>query len=203
MLDVGDNIGGGAPGNSTALLDEALAQGVTGLFCPIVDRDAYAVAVGAGLGAEVELTVGAATPTSLGGPVRLRGHITALHDGRFQDDSPTHGGFRDFDTGGSALLSTDRDQFVLITRGRIQSTTLALPRSVGVEPSDRSVIVAKGVVAPRAAYHHLTANFILADTPGITCADPRRLTYRNRPHPLHPFDLEAGRRDAKRWTRLP
>lgn len=201
LLDVGDNIGGGAPGDSTVLLAEALAQEVGGLFCPIVDPEAYAVAVAAGLGAEVELTLGAATPDSVGEPVRLRGHVAALHDGCFQDDSSTHGGFRHFDSGGSVLVTTDRDQSLLITRRRIQSTSLALPRSVGVEPGGRSVIVAKGVIAPRAAYHRLTSNFILADTPGITRADPRLLTYRNRPRPLHPFDPEATRADAKRWAR--
>jgi microcystin degradation protein MlrC len=199
LLDVGDNIGGGAPGDSTVLLAEALAQGTTDFFCPIVDPAAYAVAVGAGLGAEVELTVGAATPDSVGEPVRLRGRVAALHDGRFQDGTSTHGGFRHFDSGGSVLVTTDRDQSLLITRLRIQSTSLALPRSVGIEPGEQAVIVAKGVVAPRAAYRSLTSNFILADTPGITRADATQLRYHRRPQPLFPFDKNASRSDASTW----
>ena len=64
-------------------------------------------------------------------------------------------------------------------------------RAVGLEPRDQRIIVAKGVVAPRAGYAPVAADFLLADTPGVTAAELGQLEYRRRPQPLWPLEPDT------------
>src|SRR5215204_4171390 len=56
LVDVGDNIGGGTPGDGTVLLAELLAQGAQEATMVIADAEAAHAAFAAGVGATVRLT---------------------------------------------------------------------------------------------------------------------------------------------------
>ncbi len=192
LLDVGDNIGGGSPGDSTVLLDEATAAGASGVVCSVWDEEAAGIATIAGAGAEVDLSVGGRTAVSVGPVLRLRGRVARLSDGVFEDPGPTHAGVRRFDAGPTARVTLDGGNEVLITSRAMPSHSPEQLRDVGLEPERVAVIVAKGVVAPRAGYEPIAAGFVLADTPGITTADLSRLDYRNRPASVWPLDRDAA-----------
>ena len=49
------------------------------------------------------------------------------------------------------------------------------------------MLVAKGAVAPRAAYEEVSARVIEVDTPGITAVNPNSFTYHYRPKPMSPL----------------
>jgi microcystin degradation protein MlrC len=68
--------------------------------------------------------------------------------------------------------------------------------SVGVKPERKQVIVAKGVVAPRAAYEPIASQIILVNTPGSTSADLSTFTYHRRRRPLFPFERNAQYKPA-------
>ena len=55
LVDVGDNIGGGTPGDGTVLLAELLAQGAQEATIVIADAEAAQAAFAAGVGATVRL----------------------------------------------------------------------------------------------------------------------------------------------------
>ncbi|MEN3284475.1 MAG: hypothetical protein V7607_5615 [Solirubrobacteraceae bacterium] len=188
LLDVGDNIGGGSPGDSTVLLAEALERDVRGFVATLCDERAVEQALGAALGAEVEVSVGATTPVSVGPRVQVRGRLTRVTDGRFEDPNPTHGGFRFYDSGPTVRVSTEAGQDLVLTSQAIVPFSPEQLRSVGIEPQEQRVIVLKGVVAPRAGYEPLTSEFLLVNTPGVTCADLSELSYSRRPQPLWPID---------------
>jgi microcystin degradation protein MlrC len=63
--------------------------------------------------------------------------------------------------------------------------------SIGIFPERYRVVVAKGVVAPRAAYEPIAREIIMANTPGVTSADLSTFDYRNRRRPLYPFEEDA------------
>lgn len=192
LLDVGDNIGGGSPGDSTVLLQEGLRQGVRSLLLSLHDPEAVRQCETAGEGGRIALAVGAKTDQMHGQPVPVEGTVIGLHDGRFEDPGPTHGGIRDFDAGPTAVLRCDAGPTILLHAHAVMNTSLEEYRSVGLEPTRFQVIIAKGVNAPRFAYVPIATELIQVDTPGVTSADLSRFSYRNRPRPLFPFERDAA-----------
>ena len=51
--------------------------------------------------------------------------------------------------------------------------------SLGIYPERQKILVAKGTVAPRAAYEPVSAKIILVDSPGSTAVNPARFTFHN------------------------
>jgi microcystin degradation protein MlrC len=191
LLDVGDNIGGGSPGDSTVLLAESVAQQLDGVVASVWAPDAVQRAVAAGVGEEVELAVGQRTPVSAGPRVTLGGRVTALTDGRFEDPNSTHAGARYYDGGPTARLSTAAGQEIIMTSRPMPSWSPEELRAVGLEPARQRAIIAKGVVAPRAGYEAVTGDFLLVDTPGVTAASLSEFTYDRRSRPLWPLERDA------------
>ena len=58
------------------------------------------------------------------------------------------------------------------------------------------MIVAKGVIAPRAALSSLTDEFMVVDTPGASAADFQSFDFTRRRVPLFPFEPNAALSDA-------
>jgi microcystin degradation protein MlrC len=191
LLDVGDNVGGGSPADSTHVLEAAQRLGVRGVFHSLCDPEAVAACVAAGLGANVVLDVGGKTDDRHGAPVRIRGVVEALSDGRWEDPGDTHGGFRFFDTGPTALVRTDDDHAVLLNSLPQGNVSLQQLVSVGLDPRAQPIIVAKGVHSPRAAFEPIAAEMIWLNTPGCTTADLGVLEYSHRRRPMFPFEPDA------------
>jgi microcystin degradation protein MlrC len=63
----------------------------------------------------------------------------------------------------------------------------------GVDPDRFDLIVAKGVIAPMAAYAPVAkGGFLHVDTPGVTRADMTKLDYHRRRKPMFPFERDAS-----------
>ncbi len=191
LLDVGDNVGGGSPADSTHVLAAAQRLGVRNLFHSLCDPDAVDRCNLAGLGATVRLHVGGHTDDLHGNPVEVIGRVRHLDDGRFEDPGVVHGGFRFFDAGPRALIETDDGHLVLLTSRPMGNTSRAELTSVGLVPEDLDIIVAKGVHSPRGAYEPIAAEMIQLNTAGCTSADLSALSYRHRRRPLFPFEPQA------------
>lgn len=191
LLDVGDNIGGGSPGDSVVILHEVIRQGASGVFASVAAPEAVRVCDEAGLGATVDVEVGAATDDRVGPPIRLTGLVAALSDGRFEDPSPTHGGRRYYDAGPTALLDIGNGNRVALTTEAMNSHSPVQLTSLGVDPSALRAIVAKGVNSPLAGYGPVVADHVFVDTPGCTAADLSGLSYHRRRVPMLPFETDV------------
>ena len=180
VLDVGDNIGGGSTGDSTALLHKARHLGVIGVFQTLFDPDSVSECVNTGNAANVDLTVGGKQPGTPTPAFSIRGRVVATSNGLYEDPTPTHGGFRFFDAGPSAVVETDDGHTLLLTSKLVPNTSLEQLRHIGLDPTSFSILVGKGVNAPKAAYQPIVDRMIYADTPGVTAANLDFLHYRNR-----------------------
>lgn len=191
LLDVGDNIGGGSPADSTVLLELAQRLGARGYLQTLYDPEAVAACVAAGVGATVTLAVGGKTDDRHGRPVTVTGRVRLLADGKFEDPRPTHGGWRFFDGGTTAVLETADDHTLVLTSKRIGNTSIEQMYSLGIRPERYRIVVAKGVQSPRPAYEPIAAEIMPANTPGVTSADLATFDYRRRRRPLYPFETET------------
>lgn len=191
LLDVGDNVGGGSPADSTHVLAAAQRLGISGLFHSLCDPEAVAACIDAGVGNTVAIDVGGKTDDLHGSPVSIVGNVKVLTDGKFEDAGPTHGGFRFFDGGLSALVETTDDHSILLTSLPMGNTSREQLRSVGLDPLTHPIIVAKGVHSPRGTYEPIAAEMLWLNTPGCTAADVTALPYERRRVPMFPFERDT------------
>ncbi len=191
LFDVGDNVGGGSPGDSTLILHAARRLGISGLVQAVGDGEAVQECERVGVGGRVSLAVGGKTDDRHGTPFPIAGTVTALSDGRYEATGPTHGGFRFYDDGPSAAVTTDDGHIlVLITRPG-GTASLQQFRSLGIEPTAAKILIAKGVQSPRPAVEPIAREMIWVATPGVTTADIATFAYRHRRVPLYPLELDA------------
>jgi microcystin degradation protein MlrC len=191
LLDTGDNIGGGSPGDSTILLELAQRHGIRRFVQTIFDPEVVAICVAAGVGSQVRVAVGGKTDLLHGRPVHVEGRVRALTDGRFEEAGSSHAGIRYFDAGTTAVLETDHDLTLVISSKLVMPTSVRVLTSAGIVPADYQILVAKGVQSVRPAYEGIAAEILAVATPGVTTIDLTSLLYRNRPRPMFPFEPDT------------
>jgi microcystin degradation protein MlrC len=179
LADVGDNVGGGCPGDGTALLGELLRQGASGAVVIIADAVAALEAVALGEGAWFAGEVGGRTDGMHGGPVLIEGRVVRTTDGRYTTTGTWMSG-QTFSMGRTAVVDCGGTEVVL-TEERVPPFHREQLTSVGIDPAQRAIIVAKGAVAWRAAFGDLARTVIEVDTPGICPVDPDVLPRRTVP----------------------
>ncbi len=183
LMDAGDNIGGGSAGDSTYILAELLKQKAEGWAVVISDPGAVQTAIRAGVGGVFDMPVGGKTDNMHGDSVRVKGRVKGIHDGRFIETEARHGGGRYWDMGISVVIevegsTADMPNYVLITPKRILPFSLNQLISVGIYPERMKILVAKGTIAPQAAYAPVSARIIIVDSSGVTAVNPARFEYK-------------------------
>ena len=158
----------------------------------IADRESVDACVAAGPGGEVRLAVGGKTDALHGVPVEVTGRVRLLSDGRFEEKGATHGGYRFFDAGVTAVVETDQRQTLVLTTHPLPATSAGQLLSLGIDVAATKIVVAKGVIGPRAGYGAHAARFIPVNTGGATTADIGALEYEFRRRPLYPFEPDAA-----------
>ncbi len=191
LFDVGDNVGGGSPGDSTHILHAARRLGVNHLLQAVCDPEAVRLCQAAGVGGRVEASVGGNSDAQHGAPFSIQAVVTALSDGQYEETGPTHGGFRFFNDGPSCALRTDDGYRLVLTSRSAGSASLQQFRALGIEPLDMKIIVAKGVHSPRPAMEPIARELIWVASPGVTSADLSTFRYQHRRRPMYPFELDA------------
>jgi microcystin degradation protein MlrC len=191
LLDMGDNVGGGSPADGTALLRGLHQRAIKPSLVCLHDPMSVQRVAGGGIGWSVELSIGGRGDRHQGRPLQAQVEVLGLYDGKFQETSTRHGGFTEFDQGRSAVVQTSRGVTLLLTSRRVPPFSLAQLTSCGLDPARYRVIVAKGVIAPQAAYREICDRMILVNTPGVTCADMTQLEYAHRRRPMFPFETDT------------
>lgn len=197
MLDMGDNVGGGSPGNGTWLAHELHRQKLGPSFICLYDPTAVMQADAVGVGSRVRLTVGGKTDDLHGSPFQAAFVVKFVGDGRFAETQVRHGGFTGFDQGHTAIVETDDGLLtVMLTTRRTPPFSLRQLTAFGLDPAAFRVIVAKGVNAPLAAYQPVCPTILRVNTRGVTMAEVTQLPYHHRRQPMFPFegsiDWKAG-----------
>ena len=180
LMDIGDNVGAGSPGDSTILFSEILRQTGRDALVILCDPDAVQACLAKGPGQRICIGAGG----------KVEGVIRTLSDGRFVERQVRHGGWGAYDQGITAVVETAEGHTVILTSRRMAPMSLEQILSLGVRPQDKKILIVKGAVAPRAAYEPIAAEIVLVDTPGVTSDNPGNFDYKNRRRPLFPLEQE-------------
>jgi microcystin degradation protein MlrC len=190
LMDTGDNIGGGSAGDSTFLLEELLKQKAQGWVVVMYDPAAVEAAVRAGIGGRFDMVVGGKTDNQHGKPVAVRGRVRSLDDGNYIETAIRHGGNTFFHMGLTAVIEAEGStntmkNYLVVTKERSSPNSIHQIVHLGIYPERQRILVAKGTIAPRAAYEPVSAEIILVDSPGATAVNPARFTFKNVPADLY------------------
>ncbi len=190
FADGSDNPGGGAPCDGTvalrALIESEFQNAAVGV---LYDPETVELAHRTGVGVEAEFVVGGKTDDRHGEPVRLRGYVKTLGDGKYTFQGPMrHGCPGDF--GRMAVLQVGGVQIVLASR-RMQLLDAEMLRVVGVTPERCRLLVVKSAVHFRADLGPMASFIFDADTPGIHRPDFADFEYHAVRRPIYPLDPQV------------
>ncbi|MDO6591900.1 microcystin degradation protein MlrC [Loktanella sp. D2R18] len=182
LADSGDNPTGGGVGDRADVLDALLKRGARdALIGGLADAPAANAACAAGVGAQVELTIGATL--GLGGPVVTATCNVVCVLGTIAGRNA------------EVLVETAGIRIILTARRR-PFHNLDDFRKFGIEPAEQRLIVVKsGYLSPDLA--PLANPALMALTDGAVNQDIPQLENKNRVQPMYPFQTDFT------WTPTP
>ncbi len=187
LADVADNTGGGASGDGTEVLRALLELRADGaVVATIPDPGAVEEAFRAGVGGYFEFPVGGKIDDLHGEPVMLTGEVRLLSDGRFVHRGPMSTGVTS-SMGRTAVVVSGGVEIILNER-RLQPLDPEVPRSVGIDPVHRKIVVLKSAVHYRAGYEPIAAEIVEVDGPGLSSPNLDRFEFTGIRRPVFPLD---------------
>jgi len=195
IADTADNPGGGAPGDSTFVLERAVARGIRDIVIgPLWDPIAVRFCAEAGLGARIDLRVGGKCGPASGTPQDLRVIVRGCRK-QHDQESPFGSGAR-VALGPSAWVEADGVHLVLCSL-RMQTFSPSAYAGLGVPLARMRIAVPKSTNHFRAAFDPLAARTFYLAGPGAISADFRSFVYRNRSNDFWPrVEAPASRPDT-------
>ena len=194
LLDHGDNCMSGGTCDTMDVLQQALAQGLSGIGVgPLCDPQAVAELIAAGEGAEVTVALG--NKISLAGigrastPVPLRGIVRRITDGQYVVTGPTYTGQR-FCMGRSVLFDTGAARIVITERTQ-EPLDIGVFESVGLDPRTERFLLLKSRMYCRPIFEPLAAGTVECDSRGVTSSDYGLFAFRHVRRPVYPLDDDA------------
>jgi microcystin degradation protein MlrC len=189
IADPADNAGGGAPSDNTDILKHLIEKNVeSACLGPIWDPIAVRICFDAGLGARIGLRFGGKIAPSSGQPVDAEVEIIGLKRDAWQKFGPTQ-----VPVGDCAAVRIGGVEVVLISK-RTQATGLELFTNVGIDPTQRKIVVVKSTNHFMAAYGPIAKKVIYVESSGPLPRDHRKVPYTKVERPIWPLDEGAAPR---------
>ena len=183
MADRSDNAGGGAPGDSTYVLEALLKRGIRNAALAMIwDPMAVQSCFDAGVGATLELRIGGKTGKFSGMPLDVTAKVTALAETPrqfvFGAEAPL---------GRSAAIHVDGIDVVLNSI-RQQTFSPEAFTELGIDPKTRKILAVKSAQHFHAAFTLIAASIIYLDAPGALSTNYLQYPFKRMRRPMAPLD---------------
>ncbi len=187
MADPADNAGGGAPTDNTTILRHLIESDIqNAAIGPIWDPVAVRLCFDAGEGEHFPLRFGGKIGPTSGTPIDANVTVTAVKRHCWQSFGPTQ-----VPLGDCAAVKIGGLEVVLISN-RTQALGLELFRNLGIEPTERKLVVVKSTNHFMAAFGPIARQVIYVDSDGPLSRDYRRIPYTKVQRPIWPLDTETN-----------
>lgn len=190
LADVADSGASGTAGDGTVILKELIeADARSASVAQIMDREAVAACIAAGVGEVVNLTVGGKHDGLHGDPVEVTGKVRLIHEGGFERSGAMGQGTR-VSRGRTVVLEINGPGGIelQLTEIRGHPSDLNHFRAFGIEPTERRILVLKSAAHFRADYEPIAAKVFEVDAPGISTPKISSLNYNGLQRPVFPLD---------------
>lgn len=187
VTDAADNAGGGASSDNTTILRRLIERGVeNAALGPLWDPVAVRTCFGAGLGADFPLRFGGKTGPASGNPIDAVVTVTGLARQATQTYGSTQSELGDV----AAIRIGGID--VVLNSARTQALGRELFTHVGIDPTQRKLLVLKSSNHFRAHYDPILAGVVHIHSDGLLRRDDYRLIdYQHVRRPIWPLDEGA------------
>ena len=192
LLDHYDNCASGGTMDTTVVLAEILRQGLEDLAVfAIYDPEAVQQAIGAGIGAQVSLSVGGkiempAIPAE-SPPLIISGAVKTISDGRYRNRGPMGRGVR-MEMGPAVVIDTGAAEIVLISR-HVEPSDLNCLLSLGIDPLQKRYVMLKSRIHWRAGLGPMASAVVDCAGVGVCTSDYGQLKFTKVRRPIYPLDL--------------
>jgi microcystin degradation protein MlrC len=186
IADTQDNPGAGGDSNTTGMLHALLQQGAGKVFPRQVavgllfDPAVAQMACEAGVGAQIECSLGKAVPIFTGQlsdpPLHARFTVKAISDGRCVLKGPMMTGVA-VQMGPSVCLEVD-GILIAVVSGKVQLLDRELLRAVSIHAEHMKIVVVKSSNHFRADFTPIASEVLIAKAPGPMAADPGDLPWK-------------------------
>jgi microcystin degradation protein MlrC len=207
ITDAADNVGGGTPGDTPAVLKELLAHrslltagrdddddGLALLHVPDPDAIATLHASGATAGSQITVEVGGKVDPIWGEPVAVTGVLQEWGQGPIENCAPggAFGGTGPLvETGELALIAVDNVRLVL-SELKVQGPHPSIFTAVGLDPfADAAVVLLKSGTGWEVTYQPRGCLMIRADCPGPMSYNCTSFAWEQLSRPIFPLDWDA------------
>jgi len=196
VADYADNPGGGAYGDSTALLAALLDAGVQdACFGAMTDPETVQQLMRHQVGDVVEVVLGGKTDARFGGaPLVLRGTLKLLSGGNYVGSGAMIRGL-ERSWGPMAVLQVDGIEILVVTH-RAQILDLQQFKAFGIDPERKHIVAVRSMQHFRAAFEPIADEVIVCDSGALCTLDYTQLPFEHLPRPLFPFDQDI---DIHAW----
>lgn len=194
LLDHSDNCMSGGTCDTMDVLQEALAQGLTGIAVgPICDPEAVDQLFRAGVDATVTLPVGNKRDLGRIGvhkvPPVLTGRVVNLSNGEYVISGPTYRGMT-CHMGRTALFAIEGAEIV-VTELTQEPWDLGVFTCVGLDVLDRRYVVLKSRMYCRPVFFPIARGYVECDSDGVTSSNYALFDFRKVRRPVFPLDRET------------
>jgi microcystin degradation protein MlrC len=190
LADGADNAGGGAPSDSTFILERAIERGMGDMALGFLyDPGAVNICREAGVGSRLDLRIGGKLSKSSGRPLDLSVTVRSIIEAHTQ-----HGLGLVWPLGASARVETDERIDIVLTSVRTQALDPEAFTKLGVPLSDKRMIVVKSIQHFHAKFGPLASQVVYVAAPGALDRRFEALPYTKR-------SLNYWPRAADPWAR--
>tara|TARA_R110002095_G_scaffold147856_5_gene127877 strand:+ start:2069 stop:3586 length:1518 start_codon:yes stop_codon:yes gene_type:complete len=188
LVEAADCCGGGAAGDSIAMLSALVDSGINvPSIVPVVDPDAAQKCHESHTGAELSITIGHKLDPRWGATRTFTGKLESLCDGNFVYTGGQWEGHHE-QMGPTAVFCIGSIRVIITSRATYDWSDEQI-RTVGLDPLDAKFIVAKNPMNYRFAYGAIAKATLVLDTPGPTPATLKHVRYKKLQRPYFPADL--------------
>jgi len=182
LIECGDMTGTGASGDSVAVLDALLKNGIRSIATIVYDPLAVSRAFEAGLENEIEVDIGGKCKYEGSFPLKFKGTVRSLYDGKYTLKGIPFEGINAF-LGKTAVIGSD-DIDIILTSKIVYPQGRAIFDALKMDVSGKKVITLKSFNG----FGFPVNKVINVDTPGWANWHFSTVPYKKIKRPIYPLD---------------
>ena len=191
LLDHYDNAASGGTMDTTAVLAEILRQQLDDVAAfGIFDPQAVQQAIGAGIGAQVSLSLGGKLKMTMlpaeSPPLQVTGRVKTIFDGKYRAKGPMSAGVQQ-DMGPAVVLDTGRVEIAIFSR-HVEPFDINTLLSLGIDPLQKRYVMLKSRIHWRAGMGHLAKAVVECAGVGVCTSDYGQHSFKKLRRPIYPLD---------------
>jgi microcystin degradation protein MlrC len=178
VADQSDNVGGGAPGDSTAALRWLLDHGAQDVALAILyDPEVVRIARKAGQGATLSVRLGGKLGPTSGDPLDLQVRVLSTRD-RYRHAMAQDSGAPWFFSAGDVVALRCGTVDIVVGSERCQCFGPSIFSDLGIDPRRKRLLIPKSYQHFYSEFASIAGDIIYMAAPGAVPPDPRQIPYR-------------------------